>query len=389
MREYWTWKYSTEQYRELMSRLNIIMLGEDPQNSVTDSDGHAYRSKLIVDNLSKRSRFFAIESNNLFKKWHDFCENNPNKINIGWCSLWADIDKGYYDLMNFGNNKNYFKLPNSLCFVALWNIYKEDGIIINKKIQENYDLPDWHSKYSNASLAHDKNDSVLDRYFLVSVWVDESWDIDQTNNYFESSQFPVWFHPRVLFASNEFPSRLWPTEAVRVSTWAPPTSHVNYVNVATAWILFQMKADVQDVDELLEKIRSTCLKNYIRLDGEVQELQRMNPAWFFKKYCMITDIPSTINAWEIVTLDKSRYKWLVFDIPGAEVMIDGEWIPYSKGNEALVKSKNPMDLMWRINGVLLRKYGYLQGQTIQGQILTVDDQWNGLRLEKALAIRLQ
>ena len=70
-------------------------------------------------------------------------------------------------------------------------------------------------------------------------------------------------------------------------------------------------------------------------------------------------------------------------------MIDGEWIPYSKGNEALVKSKNPMDLMWRINGVLLRKYGYLQGQTIQGQILTVDDQWNGLRLEKALAIRLQ
>jgi hypothetical protein len=39
-----------------------------------------------------------------------------------------------------------------------------------------------------------------------------------------------------------------------------------------------MKADVKDVNELLEMIRSTCLTDYIRLDGQTQELQLINPA---------------------------------------------------------------------------------------------------------------
>ena len=104
---------------------------------------------------------------------------------------------------------------------------------------------------------------------------------------------------------------------------------------------------------------------------------------------MIADIPSAISLQQTVKITKGWYKGLLFDIPGAEVMIDGQWIPYSKANETLVKSKNPMDLAWRINGALLRKYGYVQGQTIEGQIITVDDQWNGLRLEKAFTVTLQ
>ena len=39
-----------------------------------------------------------------------------------------------------------------------------------------------------------------------------------------------------------------------------------------------MKADVADVDKLLEMIRSSALTDYIRLDGQTQELQLMNPA---------------------------------------------------------------------------------------------------------------
>ena len=67
---------------------------------------------------------------------------------------------------------------------------------------------------------------------------------------------------------------------------------MNYLNVAIADILFQMKADVSDVDELLEMIRSTALTDYIRFDlngdgdtddtidaqPETQPLQLMNPA---------------------------------------------------------------------------------------------------------------
>jgi hypothetical protein len=68
---------------------------------------------------------------------------------------------------------------------------------------------------------------------------------------------------------------------------------VNYLNVAIADILFQMKADVADVDELLEMIRSTALADdHIRFDlngdgdtndthegqPETQPLHLMNPA---------------------------------------------------------------------------------------------------------------
>ncbi len=57
-------------------------------------------------------------------------------------------------------------------------------------------------------------------------------------------------------------------------------------------LCFQMKADVADVDELLEMIRSTALTDYIRFDlngdrdtddtyegqPETQPLQLINPA---------------------------------------------------------------------------------------------------------------
>ncbi len=67
---------------------------------------------------------------------------------------------------------------------------------------------------------------------------------------------------------------------------------MNYTNVAMMDLCFQMHADVEDVDELLEMIRSTALTDYIRFDlngdgdtndnidgqPETQPLQLINPA---------------------------------------------------------------------------------------------------------------
>ena len=44
------------------------------------------------------------------------------------------------------------------------------------------------------------------------------------------------------------------------------TSYTNYVNVAMTDLCFQMRADVTDVDDLLDRIRDTALTDYIRLD---------------------------------------------------------------------------------------------------------------------------
>ena len=153
-------------------------------------------------------------------------------------------------------------------------------------------------------------------------------------------------------------------------------------------ICFQMYAEVKDVDELLEMVRSTALTDYIRLDGMTQPLQLINPAGFYKKYLTPNTIPSSVSLGETTELQKGYYKGVVFNIPGAEVMIGDEWIPFDSKNKNTIMSQNPMDLTWRMNGNLLKKMGYTAGQTVQGQIITIDDQWNGLRLEVPMTITI-
>lgn len=147
-------------------------------------------------------------------------------------------------------------------------------------------------------------------------------------------------------------------------------------------LCFQMYAEVADVDQLLDMIRSTSLTDYIRFNGETQPLQLMNPGGFFKKYCMPGELSSNVSLGETVTLEKGYYKGVIFDFPGAEVLIDGKWIAYDNKNKNkdIIMSKNPFALQWRMNGDLLRKLGYKTGDTLSGRVITVDDQWNDLNL---------
>ena len=163
-----------------------------------------------------------------------------------------------------------------------------------------------------------------------------------------------------------------------------------------------MKADVSDVDELLEMIRSTALTDYIRFDlngdgdtddihdgqPESQPLQLMNPAGFFLKYLMPTSLPIDLKANETTPLKKGYYHGVVYQIPGAEVNINGQWIPFTNDNKDLIFSQNPMNLEWRLNGTQLNSYGYGPGDTIEGQMIAVDDQWNGLNITKDFSVNI-
>lgn len=117
-----------------------------------------------------------------------------------------------------------------------------------------------------------------------------------------------------------------------------------------------------------------------------QELQLMNPAGFFLKYLMPFDLPTNIKAGEAIALNKGYYHGLAFDIPGAEVKINGEWISFSDENKDLVFAQNPFALEWRLNGDLLRKFGYKQGDTVKGKVIAIDDHWNGLNLSQDISI---
>ena len=97
----------------------------------------------------------------------------------------------------------------------------------------------------------------------------------------------------------------------------------------------------------------------------------------------------TISTGETLPLDKGYYKGVLFSIPGAEVKVNGEWIAYDSKNKDVILSQNPMNLEWRLNGELLKEYGYTSGQTVDGQIITVDDKWGGLRLAVPMSITIQ
>jgi hypothetical protein len=151
-----------------------------------------------------------------------------------------------------------------------------------------------------------------------------------------------------------------------------------------------MYAEVADANQLLSMIRSSSgLTDHIRFNGEDQPLILMNPGGFFKTYCMPGELSSQVSLGESVTLEKGYYKGVVFDIPGAEVNLGGTWTPVTAASRDAIMAQNPFTLQWRLNGAMLRKYGYKTGDTVKGTILAVDDQWHGLNLSKEITIQVK
>ena len=104
---------------------------------------------------------------------------------------------------------------------------------------------------------------------------------------------------------------------------------------------------------------------------------------------MPTSIPTNLKSDETTPLEKGYYHGVVYQIPGAEVNINGQWIPFTNDNKGLIFSQNPMNLEWRLNGETLNNYNYKPGDTISGQIIAVDDQWNGLNITKDFSINVE
>ena len=414
----WTYgagNHNIEEYQQLMNRLNVWMLLEHPiwydnyeiiWGSLSgEPKQHAYYERNILNSLLNHVTFNVVNPRN--QNWNDcvfeVVSQNHDKIYIFGQSVYADVDKIHYWYWNNEAVKELLVNNNILLFVAWSNIRTINWILKNKIYHADLEA-DEHWIYGAPSRANSKNDSIADIHMIATFWTNAYWDIDQTNWIYESSKFPIWFHNDVLFAWREFPTTSLSTWKVTANSWRYPTSFVNYTNVAIASLCFQMFAEVEGIDQLLDMIRSsTNLRDHIRFDlnwdgdtddicdgqPETQELILMNPAWFIKKYLMPTD--SVINAqwWEFYELDKGYYKGIVFDIPGAEVNIGGEWIAYNDNNRSAIISHNPFTLKWRLNGNMLRKHGYRSGDTITGNIIVVDDQWNGLNISTNVIVNIK
>ena len=411
------WKYgagnhSAEEYQQLMNRLNTGMTMENPKwynnyeiiwwDYIDEPSVHAHDERDILNTLIDHANFKVVSTEGSRRNnMKQIVDSNPNNIYIFWSSVSADANKEVYTTRDNEAAKELYKSENFLLFFAWWNIREIKWTLINKTYQENTSW-DEHGLYSWASAANWKNDNNTNIHLIISTWTNAKWDINQTNEIYESSRFPVWFHNDILFAWREFPSTSidWTVEAWK---WKYVTSYVNYTNVAVADLCFQMFAEVEDIDQLLEMIKnSTDLRDYIRFDLngdgdtddthngqlESQPLILMNPAGFFQKYLMPMTLPTNLKTDETITLEKGYYRGIIYQIPGAEVNINGEWIAFTDDNKDLILSQNPMTLEWRLNGELLNSYNYKPGETINGQIFVVDDQWNGLNITKDFSFRI-
>lgn len=418
MWEYGAGDHSKEEYQKLMGRLNTGMTHEIPlgynnyellgSSEVYPgySHGHADSCWSILDILVSHANFIVptysrepdLTGEQLML---EYVKANPNTINVFGQSASDNCEtREEYDL-NFIQDPNgahagafeLFECKNYIHFAAGSNIQLYDQKQWKVKIYNGDYEADEYGMYFACSMANSDRNTRPGSHLLVTIGTDTKGDflIDDFVNY--GSKYPVGFADDVLFAGRAFV--IYSTVGGYYNgVIGTQTSSLNYVNVAMMDICFQMYAEVKDADELLEMVRSTSLTNYISLDGykyhgDKQPLQLINPAGFFKKYLTPQNLPASISTGETLSLEKGYYKGVLFAIPGAEVKVGGEWIAFDNKNKEVILSQNPMNLEWRLNGNLIKKYGYAPGQTVEGQIITVDDKWGGLRLEIPMTVRVR
>lgn len=393
MWQYGAGSHSAAAYQSLMLRLNTGMIGEKPAGfdnfevvgkDFHDEDEHGHNGWDILCSIIDHANLKVLED---YGNSVDELYNNlqSNAINIFAQSKGMEVNsKEEYDKNNkeYFNLKKYIKKGNFLWFVSGSNLSSTQ----NKIYQEDLDLPDEKSMYCvPQSQAHNKNDAVLDKHIMLTIGTNANGDADITDSS-KGSRFPVGFHPDVLFSGRAFPQhRLNGNIYGEQGNYT--TSYPNYTNLAMTDLCFQMYAEVADVDQLMNMIRSTSLTNYIRLNGQTQDLHLINPAGFFLKYLMPT-VPATLTEGTTASLSQGYYHGVVFNIPGAEVNINGEWVPFTNANFDRIKKQNPFTLQWRLNSEYLPMMGYTRGTTITGQLIAVDDQWHGLNITQDVTITI-
>ena len=397
MWQYGAGKHTTSEYQKLIGRLFTGMIGEKPAGfdnfemlgkDFGNGNEHGHDSWDILCSIVKHAKMIVMDDLYTSGLMSGLYNNSPSNAIFTFATSSSSESKtkeDYIEVKNiiFLDVNSCIKKDRFLWFLSGSNL---QGRSLIKICQEDIDLPDNKSIYSAPqSQANNKNDAVIDKHIMITVATNKKGDVDVTNAV-SGSKYPVGFHPDILFSGRSFP---YHTLSGNVYGEADnyKTSHTNYTNLALTDLCFQLYAEVADVNQLLKMIRATALTDYTHLDGQTQNLYLINPAGFFQQYLM-PKVPASVSEKGTTALQRGYYHGVVFNIPGAEVNINGEWVPFNKDNQERIKEQNPFSLQWRLNGELLAMMGYTHGKTVTGQLIAVDDQWNGLNITQDVTITI-
>ena len=406
MTKYGTDKYTPEQYQQLLSRMNIGLINEvsyDYENhgwiwAVIDQPYVSDHARYTYQNLTNfKGEFTNIKNigageREWGKALSEYAKAHPNDLFIFSCSatpIW--YSKTEYNSKVFNQDIiNLCNLPNVILFMGWGDTETRDWVPIKKVYNGIYES-NWDWMFDYGSMANSNENNYPNSNMRTIIWSNDKWEADMTNS--QGSVVPVWFNKKSLVSGHPilpFYMKNWklfgedlPKNGTYVVSFTTPT-------VANETELcFGLCPDVKDADELLEMIESnTANPDHISLNWETWEIQKYSPANFVKKCLMPTELPSELNINETKELSKGSYKGVVFNIPGAEVLIDGEWIACTQQNAEKIKAQNPFNLEWRINGDLCKQLGY-ENKTVEGTIILVDDQYNGLNITVPISIAVK
>lgn len=397
--------YSIEQYQQLMDKLCYCVMNELPL------DENAPIEIFLDPNMPFDANYFRTDhgsmvwdvSFSLMKHAHfygpyiytQFVNSNPDKIVILGESMFgsthtrSSIDRGLSNGLPKG--LSFAQSENLVYYHTSSNIgVNDDGQVLRKAFHiETFGGNDFSPNfgiYTNVT-SNGVHDKTLDSHTLVSHGTLLPNDKDITHYTSGGCKFHVGFNPDVLFIGLPFPykspksGKVW-VDDITYSSLATP-----FVEVSAA-LCFQMKADIKSADELLDLLRSTASTDTLWHQDEMSVLKLINPKAFILRYLMPQSLPTTVGEGPYVHLEKGFYKGIIFDIPGAEVYIDGEWIPADDTFKQFIKAQDPFTLEWRLNVPKLVSMGYSNNAIIPGRVIFVDDQFKGLNIIKDFSIKL-
>lgn len=382
--------YSVEQYRKLMDRLCNVVLNELPLDEdapieiITEYNPDSFRrehgSKVwsIVFGLMKHSNLYGFVA-----PYSWLMERlGPDKFIIMENSYYAPTHRETIDNYTNYNNLEYLHYENFLNVTSGSNMEKIAKKLYHQDVfgQDNVGVYD-----SQGVAAHGVHDNILDSYLQISQGFIKENVIDRHNG---GAKFHVGFHPDVMFTGLPFPWKSPNSGYIFVDGNDVPSSYATPFVASIMGLCFQMKADIKSVDELLAMLRSTALTDTMHYNDEIQTQLRINPDAYIKKYLMPLSLPVTVGDGPYVPLEKGFYKGVIFDIPGAEVKIEGLWITPDLSLLDIIKSEDPFTLEWRLNVPKLIAMGYDNGDTVTGRAIAVDDQCRGLDIEKEFSVTL-
>lgn len=408
MVDYGTGDYTPEEYKRLSSRITIgsrSEISDDYQEygriwPIVNDPYISDHGRCTFQNLTNL-KWDYTNIKNLSDLWEgraknlsEYAKAHPNEIFI----FYSSTSPQYYTQDEYKqeifqqNIVDLCNLPNVIIFMS-WGDTKNINWVPIKKVYNGVYQSNWDWMYNNSSMVNSDQNNYPHSNMRVVIWTDSKWNADMTNS--QGSVFPegsnngsiVSGRPILPFyqRKNGIKWKLFGQDLPK--NWSYTTSNTAPTIASETQLMFGLRPDVKDANELLQMIEScTADPDYISLNWERQALQKYSPANFARKYCLMMDIPSSIKMGEIVRLTKWRYKWIVIDIPWAVVEINWEWVPYNKENEPLIKSQNPMYLELWIDTNEAMKYW---NKNLKWKLRAVDDQRNGLtNIEKEITINI-